>query len=209
MIFVNQLLSAALQVIVLTAIPFLWYLAVNRRAAGFFRWIGLYRAGRFPVKWVFAIFAGFLAVTALPYLWLYQTGSLTYSGFTLDAYRAYGWSPLTIGTILVWAVVQTSLSEEIFFRGFLAKRLARVFGARYGCAVQGLLFGLIHLPAVWGKGLLPAVTVVALTGGIGFALAWLSYKKVEGSILYGWMIHAAVNVISPVAVFLFLMRSNG
>lgn len=205
MIFVNQLLSAVLQVIVLTAVPFLWYLAANRRAAGFLRWIGLYRAGRFPVKCVLGIFAGFLAVTALPYLWLYHTGSLTYSGFTLDAYRTYGWSPLTFGTILVWAVVQTSLSEEIFFRGFLAKRLARVFGMRSGCAVQGLIFGLIHLPAVWGRGFLPAVTVVGLTGGIGFALAWLSQEKAEGSILYGWMIHAAVNIISPIIVFLFLL----
>lgn len=205
MIFVDQLLSAALQVIVLTAIPFLWYLAVNRRAAGFFRWVGLYRAGRSPVKCVLGIFAGSLAVTALPYLWLYHAGDLTYSGFTLDAYRAYGWGPLTIGTILVWAVVQTSLSEEIFFRGFLAKRLARAFGTRAGCALQGLLFGLIHLPAVWGRGLLPAVTVVGLTGGIGFALAWLSQEKAEGSILYGWMIHAAVNIISPIVVFLFLL----
>lgn len=205
MIFINQLLSAVLQVIVLAAVPFLWHLAANRRAAGFLRWIGLCRAGRFPVKCVLGIFAGFLAVTALPYLWLYHTESLTYSGFTLDAYRAYGWSSLTIGTILVWAVVQTSLSEEIFFRGFLAKRLARVFGMRPGCAAQGLIFGLIHLPAVWGRGLLSAVTVVGLTGGIGFALAWLSQEKAEGSILYGWMIHAAVNIISPVVVFLFLL----
>lgn len=205
MIFLHQLLSAALQVAALAALPFFWYLAAHRRAAGFLRWIGLYRAGRFPAQWIFAISAGFLAVTALPYLWLYHTGSLTYSGFTLDAYRTYGWSPLTIGTILVWAVVQTSLSEEIFFRGFLAKRLASILGMRSGCAVQGLLFGLIHLPAVWGRGLLPAVTVVGLTGGIGFALAWLSQEKAEGSILYGWMIHAAVNIISPVVVFLFLL----
>lgn len=204
MIFINQLLSAVLQVIVLTAVPFLWYLAANRRAAGFLRWIGLYRAGRFPVKWVSAILAGFLPAAALS-LWLYHTGNLTYSGFTLDAYRAYGWSPLTIGTILVWAVVQTSLSEEIFFRGFLAKRLARVFGTRPGCAVQGLLFGSLHLPAVWGRGLLPAAAVVGSTGGIGFALAWLSQEKAEGSILCGWMIHAAVNIISPVVVFLFLL----
>jgi membrane protease YdiL (CAAX protease family) len=205
MIFVNQLLSAVLQVAILTAIPFLWYLATHRRAAGFFRWIGLHHAGRVPVSYILGIFTGFLAMMVLPYLWLYHTGSLTYSGFTLDAYKSYGWSPLTIGTILAWAIVQTSLSEEIFFRGFLAKRLVRVFGTRTGCAVQGLLFGLIHLPAVWGKGFLPAAAVVGLTGGIGAALAWLSQEKAEGSILYGWMIHAAVNIISPVVVFLFLL----
>ena len=33
----------------------------------------------------------------------------------------------------------------------------------------------------------------------------LSQEKAEGSILYGWMIHAAVNIVSPAVVFLFLL----
>lgn len=205
MIFVNQLFSAVLQVLLLAALPFLWYLVTHRRAAGFFRWVGFVRAERPPVGWTAGILLAFLAVVLLPYLWLYQTGSLTYTGFTVDAYRASGWSPMTLGTILVWAAVQTSLSEEIFFRGFVNQRLSGLLGRRAGCAVQGLLFGLIHLPAVWGRGPWPALVVVVLTGGVGCALGWLSLEKADGSILYGWMLHAAVNLLSPVLVFLFLL----
>lgn len=151
------------------------------------------------------MFAGLSLATLLPYWYLYRTGSLTYSGFTVDSYRQTGWSVQTVLTILIWAVIQTSLSEEIFFRGFLCKGLSRAWGWRAGTAAQALLFGLIHLPAVWGRGVLPALVLVLLTGGIGFALGWLSQRRAEGSILYGWGIHAAANILSPIIVFCFLL----
>ena len=50
--------------------------------------------------------------------------------------------------------------------------------------------------------------VVLLTGGIGYALGWLSLKKVQGSILYGWAIHATVNILSPIIVFTFLLPKS-
>ena len=205
MILCSQLLSAVLQLLLLTAIPLIWYLISKRRIAGFFEWIGLKPAAKVPVKAMFGIFLGFALVTLLPYWYLYQTNSLTYSGFTVDSYRQSGWSVETVLVILVWAVVQTSLSEEIFFRGFLCKRFCGAWGWKVGTTVQAVLFGAIHLPAVWGKGLLPALVIVLLTGGIGFALGWLSQRRAEGSILYGWLIHAAVNILSPVIVFCFLL----
>ena len=205
MILANQLLSAVLQLLVLTAVPFLWYLLSGRRDSGFLQWIGLRPTQSVPIKAMTAILVGFALATLLPYWYLYRTGSLTYSGFTLDAYRRTGWSVQTVLVILVWAVLQTSLSEEIFFRGFLCKRLSRALGWKAGNAVQAVLFGLIHLPAVWGKGVFPALVVVLLTGGIGYALGWLSQRKAEGSILYGWCIHGAVNILSPIIVFCFLL----
>ena len=204
MVLVNQFLSAVLQLLVLTAAPFAWYLANSRKVHGFFHWLGLKPAAKTPARAMGSIFAGLTAVTLLPYWYLYQTGSLTYSGFTVDSYRQTGWSVQTVLVILIWAVVQTSLSEEIFFRGFLCKRFSRAWGWKAGNAAQAVLFGAIHLPAVWGKGLLPALVLTLLTGGIGFALGWLSLRKAEGSILYGWSIHAAANILSPVIVFCFL-----
>lgn len=205
MILLSQLVSAILQLVILTGIPLIWYFAGNHKISGFFQWLGLKTAARAPIKAMSAIFAGLILVTLLPYWYLYQTGSLTYSGFTIDSYRQTGWSAQTILVILIWAILQTSLSEEIFFRGFLCKRFSRAWGWRAGAAAQAALFGAIHLPAVWGRGPLPALTVFLLTGGIGFALGWLSLQRAEGSILYGWCIHAAVNILSPVLVFLFLL----
>lgn len=205
MILVNQFLSAVLQLLLLTAIPLVWYMVSKRRITGFLRWIGLTPAARIPAKAMCGIFLAFALVTLLPYWYLYHTNSLTYSGFTVDSYRQSGWSAQTALVILVWAVLQTSLSEEIFFRGFLCKRFCSAWGWKVGTTVQALLFGAIHLPAVWGKGIVPALVIVLLTGGIGFALGWLSQRRAEGSILYGWCIHAAANILSPVIVFIYLL----
>lgn len=205
MILVNQFLSAVLQLLLLTAIPLVWYMVSKRRITGFLRWVGLTSAARTPAKAMCGIFLAFALVTLLPYWYLYHTNSLTYSGFTVDSYRQSGWSAQTVLVILVWAVLQTSLSEEIFFRGFLCKRFCSAWGWKVGTTVQALLFGAIHLPAVWGKGIVPALVIVLLTGGIGFALGWLSQRRAEGSILYGWCIHAAANILSPVIVFIYLL----
>lgn len=205
MILVSQLLSAAVQLLLLTAVPLLWYAVSRRRLAGFWRWLGLYPAAKAPVKAMCGIFLGLSLATLLPYWYLYRTDSLTYSGFTVDSFRQTGWSAQTVAVLLLWAVVQTSLTEEIFFRGFLCKRLSEKWGWRTGCAVQAALFGALHLPAVWGKGLLPALVILLLTGGIGFALGWLCQRRAGGSILYGWCIHAVANILSTVVVFRFLL----
>lgn len=39
MILISQLISAILQVVILTAIPFIFYLFKEKRAKGFFEWM--------------------------------------------------------------------------------------------------------------------------------------------------------------------------
>ena len=204
MILINKLISAILQVVILIAIPFIFYLVKEKRVKGFFNWIGFKTTENNVFKYMAIIFISFLVIIILPYLYLYNTNSLTYTGFTVDAYKQYGWSMQTILVILIWAVVQTSLSEEIFFRGFLGNRLFEKLG-NGGNVIQAIIFGGIHIVSVVGKGILPMVIIFLLTGGIGYALGWLSRNKADGSIIYGWIIHAAVNIISPIVVFMFLI----
>src|SRR5690606_2820685 len=47
-------------------------------------------------------------------------------------------------TILIAAILRTSLSEEIFFRVFLAKRLIALTNFQTGNFLQELIFGIIH-----------------------------------------------------------------
>lgn len=139
MILINQLISAILQVVILIAIPFIFYLAKEKRVKGFFNWIGFKTTENNVFKYMAIIFMSFLVIIILPYLYLYNTNSLTYTGFTVDAYKQYGWSMQTILVILIWAVVQTSLSEEIFFRGFLGNRLFEKLG-NGGNVIQAIIF---------------------------------------------------------------------
>ncbi|MDE5977036.1 MAG: hypothetical protein K2G70_01020, partial [Turicibacter sp.] len=144
MIFINQLVSALCQLLVLTLIPFVWYVIRNKKILGFFKWMGLQRSSKVPLKEMTIIFLGFLAVMALQYIAFYRSGSLTYSGFVFDSYSQSGWSLQTVTVILIWSIIQTSLSEEIFFRGFLCKRLINKYGFHVGNFIHALLFGCMH-----------------------------------------------------------------
>ena len=115
----NQLISALLQVGLLMAIPFLYYVCSRRAFSGFFSWIGLKIGKGLPLKWMFILFTAIGLGVFIPYLWLYQTGCLTYSGFVVDSFLESGWSVQNILILVLWACIQTALSEEIFFRGFL------------------------------------------------------------------------------------------
>ena len=53
-----------------------------------------------------------------------------------------GWSAFP--SAFLFGIIQTGLSEEILFRGFLAKRLISRFGFATGNLPQGLVFGLLH-----------------------------------------------------------------
>lgn len=205
MILLNQITSAVLQLLIFSSVPFVWYIFTHRGIGGFFKWLGIRTAPNPPLKIMFCILIGFFVVLFLPYMWLYHSGNLNYQGFTVDAFRQSGWSIETCSVILIWAVLQTSLSEEIMFRGFLCKRFCKKFGERIGNILQALIFGLAHISALPDKNILAIFVIVLLTGGIGYALGWLSLKKVQGSILYGWAIHATVNILSPIIVFTFLL----
>ena len=135
MILLNQITSAVLQLLIFSGIPFVWYILTQKRVKGFFKWLGISTAAAPPLNAMFCILAGFLAALFLPYMWFYRSGNLNYQGFTVDAFRQTGWSIETSAVILIWAIVQTSLSEEILFRGVLCKRLCHKFGEKTGNAV--------------------------------------------------------------------------
>lgn len=117
MILLNQITSAVLQLLIFSGVPLVWYILTQKRVKGFFKWLGISTAAAPPLNAMFCILAGFLAALFLPYMWLYRSGNLNYQGFTVDAFRQTGWSIETSAVILIWAIVQTSLSEEILFPG--------------------------------------------------------------------------------------------
>lgn len=204
MIVINQFISSLVQVILLTLIPFFYYVISQKTATGFFSWIGLKVSRPLPVKWMSLLFIALGLGVFFPYLWLYQSGCLTYTGFVVDSFAESGWSIQTILTLFLWAFVQTALSEEIFFRGFLFTLFGQRFDWRWANLLQAAIFGFIHCFAVLGQGMIPTILVVGLTAGIGWALGWLKQTKSNGSLLGGILIHSGANVLSTILVLCFL-----
>ena len=88
------------------------------------------------------------------------------------------------------------MAEELFFRGFLAKRLCASLGFFRGNAIQAVIFALLHLLLFINY--LPVLSLVAitvLTGINGWIMGWLNEQAAGGSVIPSWMLHSLANLL--------------
>jgi membrane protease YdiL (CAAX protease family) len=196
---VSLALSSMLQLILFTAIPLLYWSITKRKAVPvvpFHKWIGLYRP-EFASKRRFLICFITILVT-------YSIVGLTVSINLLNPKdlansQFYGLGHAGLFAVFIYSFVQTSLSEEILFRGFLSRVFTAKWGFNIGNTVQAILFGGLHgVMLVNQTGIFPALIVVLITGGIGFSMGMMNERLAGGSIIPGWVLHGATNFISSV-----------
>ena len=104
----------------------------------------------------------------------------------------------TILAMLLYAILQTALAEEILFRGFIAKRLQHRCGYLKANLSQAVLFGGLHGVMLLNTGTnwLFIIFIVALTSCIAFMIDEIDEKLAGGSILPGICIHSGANIVS-------------
>jgi len=91
---------------------------------------------------------------------------------------------------LLWltamGVLAAPVVEETIFRGYLYPVLARSFGVRGAVLATGLLFGLLHLPQLWGGWV--QASLIALVGMI------LTYARARsGTVVASYLLHLGYN----------------
>ena len=80
--------------------------------------------------------------------------------------------------ILAYAILATALPEEIFFRGFLLKRLQGKLGFLGANLLQSLLFGLIHaFMFIQLTGYLKAIVIMVFISLIAYVFGAINEKK--------------------------------
>ena len=191
-LFIQTLIEAILQVVVLSIIPIVWWLITSRKEKSFWNWIGF---KKFSLKenrtliWIVGVSIAFLPLSLFTIYILrnVETATSDFSGLGIAALPA----------ILIYAIFKTALSEEIVFRGFLLKRVSGRFGFHAGNVVQSILFGLMHGVMFFSvTSVINAIIITLVTGGIGWCMGYVNEKKAEGSILPSWCIHASANIVS-------------
>lgn len=120
---------------------------------------------------------------------------------TLASSQFYGTGLKGLIPALIFSWVQTSLSEEILFRGFIGKRLNSKFGFAIGNSAQALLFGAVHAVMLYSSaGLFHSVVVMILAGFVGWSIGLLDEKLSAGSIIPYWVLHGLTNLISSIVM---------
>ncbi|WP_313892157.1 CPBP family intramembrane glutamic endopeptidase [Psychrobacillus sp.] len=193
---INLIISAILQILLFSIIPFIWWFFSGRKKSSFLNWIGI----KIPVvqdKKKFII--TFMLSLVLLFVVSFLVVPLFVDSSDLATSQFEGAGIAVIIPVLIYAFVQTGFSEELFFRGFLTKRLVGKFGFNMGNAIQGLLFGLVHgVMFVSLAGLLGTLVIILMTGIAGWLMGWINEKQSGGSILSSWLLHGCANALASI-----------
>lgn len=191
---IQQMTNALIQIALFMLLPFIWWFVTARRKSSFLDWIGfkpLKDTGNHKM-WLW-IFLGLLSFTIFSYLVLYttvkdlKTATSSFAGLGFQALPA----------VLIYSLFQTSLPEELLFRGFLLKRFSVRLPFGVANTIQAALFGLLHgLMFITEVSWLQTLVIILCTGGIAAYLGFVNEKKSGGSILASWIMHALANVIT-------------
>ena len=158
-------------------------------------WIGLKAVKRDKVSYLITwIIGGFLLFTAFsififPLTRSIETATSTFFGMGLKA----------LPSILIYSFLQTSLPEELLFRGFLLKRLVNHMPFFFANTIQAIAFGLLH-GILFASLVSIKITlfITLFTGVIAAYLGFVNEKKARRSILTSWIIHALANIFSGI-----------
>ena len=192
---VSKIISSIIEIILISFLPFIWWLISAKKKENFFNWIGLKKIDNKNKKSTLintiVISLVFMTVSILTLYLIKDIETAT------SEFKGLGISALL--PALIYAIFNTSLPEEIFFRGFLLKRLSNKFGFRVANVIQSIIFGLLHGIMFFSLvGIVKAMIIILLTGIIAYAMGYVNEKKANGSILPSWIIHALSNIFASI-----------
>lgn len=198
----DALISALLQLLIFSLVPWLTWMAWARRKnpeTGFREYLGLKGAPQRAC--LLAVL--YSAALAIPLITLVVFSDnlmavMTHPDSVTGSLRAMGFGPEALGIMLVTALVKTALAEEIFFRGFIAKRLIAWLGFDAGNLLQALLFGALHSALFYtiSNNILLLLVIFLFPGAGAWIKGYLNEKLAGGSIVPGWIMHACSNLAS-------------
>jgi len=191
---ISVLMSAIAQVIFIMIVPYLWWVFTARKSkVKFFEWLGLRKVNKENIKSVYKPLI--ICAVLFDIIFMYISFILEDANTATDKFDGLGLAGIL--PALIYAIIQTSLSEELFFRGFILKRVSNKFGFCAGNTVQSILFGVLHGVMFMNlDSLLNILLITIATGTIAFFIGYINEKKADGSIIPGWIIHATANIVA-------------
>ena len=192
---VSKIISSIVEIVLISLIPFIWWIATAKQKENFFKWIGIKGIEKKNKKatlistLLISLMFILVSIFTLNIIKDIETATSEFKGLGISA----------LLPALIYAILNTSLPEEIFFRGFLLKRIASKFGYLIANIIQSVIFGLLHGIMFFNiLGVVKTIIIIFFTGLIAFAMGYVNEKKANGSILPSWFIHALSNIFASI-----------
>lgn len=197
LILMNQAINFIVQIILFSVVPLSWYIISRRKCRGFGEYIGIQRVEKNS-------YIGALGITGLVYIFsvlVIMILKITQGGMVSNPLiNIYHKGGIVFIISLILFGVQTGISEEILFRGFIGKRLIKRYGFLRGNILQSLIFMFPHIMTFGKASLLECILGMINASIMGFAFGYIMEKKSEGSIIPIIVCHAVVNMTSVLIV---------
>lgn len=192
---VSKIISSIIEIILISLIPFIWWIVTAKKKENFFKWIGIKGIEKENKKatlistLLISLMFMLVSIFTLYIIKDIETATSEFKGLGISA----------LLPALIYAIFNTSLPEEIFFRGFLLKRLTTKLGYSIANIIQSIIFGLLHGIMFFSLvGTFKAMIIILFTGAVAFAMGYVNEKKANGSILPSWFIHALSNIFASI-----------
>ncbi len=186
--------NAIIQVVIFSIIPLFWWLVTASNTSSFWMWIGLKPIKTKEKSKIISLFLLTIIFLTIPAIYIIPN-FVEPADMATGRFLGKGLSALVPS--LVYSFIMTGLSEGIFFRGFIAKRLINNLGLKLGNTIQAILFGLLHGLMFWSiVGPLGSIVIIIITATAGFMLAYINEKLANGSIIPGWFLHGCANLLA-------------
>ena len=205
----GNIISTIIQIGIFTLMPFVAFQFRKDKTITFSKYIGFYKPTGKSI--IYVLLTSILIFVSG--IILVQTNSgikdaVFAPNSVTGQIKQMGLSFKSILTLLIIALFKTSLSEEILFRGFIAKKLILKFGFNVGNAIQSIIFGLLHLLLFWAltkTTIINLLIIFALTTVAGWTIGMIKEKYANGSIIPGWIGHGIGNVLAY-SVIAFVLK---
>ena len=208
---INELWSIIQHQFFWALIPLIWWF-FSARQKKFFSWIGFKKVSG---DWKKISALGIIFFTATVISQIFITPKLLPEGVTTaETYAGMGFNAII--PALAFGI-GTGVGEEIFWRGFLSKRLIARIGFSQGNFIQSFLFGFIHGAGFVAICLLLEIDISLLrliliflsatfiAGFGGWLLGYLTEKASGGSILPAIIVHGVGNFSLAMAEAFYML----
>ena len=198
--FISKMFNSVIKIAFFSLIPFVWWYIEERDNESFSCWVGIKKIQGSKLRIIFTSLLTTVIFLIMEFLILYSAREIETA-----ISEFYGLGFIALPAILIYAVFNTALPEEIVFRGFLLKRMNDQMPFYLANFIQALAFGLIHGIMLFNY--VSNIAVIAITifmVALAFVMGYINEKLAGGSIAPSWTIHALVNGFSGLCVAFML-----
>lgn len=195
---VQTIIDSLFQLLLFSFIPFIYWFFVIRNEETLLQWIGLKKVKFYnKAKTLLFSVTSFVLLFASGIILVAMVGNTTVIATT--RFTSMGMKVLL--PILFYSIIQTGLSEEIFFRGFILKLCKRIWNVNLGNFIQSILFGLLHGVILLNViSPLLIVLVILFSALAGWIMGYINEYLGNESILPSWVIHSLMNICSSLLI---------